>query len=184
METLQLLTHEQEIAKIWAARTMCLELMKQHGVDNYTFRFLSSHHTYGRCNYTRKQIGLSKKFIVSPHVTTEDIRNVCLHEIAHALEPTAGHGPAWVARAISIGCDGKKCSEIRTLKKNSHWYQCDKCQYQLERLKQISTYRLMFTVTHRNCGGHFRKIVNEETLQSLRMMDVPLKGYIDNEAKA
>ena len=39
----------------------------------------------------------------------KSVENTILHEIAHALTPGKGHGPVWRAKAIEIGCDGKRC---------------------------------------------------------------------------
>jgi hypothetical protein len=85
-------------------------LMNQHGLDGWGFKFNNRKACAGVCKYGLKMIELSKVYITSDKTTKEMIRNTILHEIAHALSGhKAGHGPVWKAKAIAIGCDGKRC---------------------------------------------------------------------------
>jgi hypothetical protein len=53
-------------------------------------------------------IGLSAP-VTRVHPESE-VRDTILHEIAHALAGArAGHGPAWVATALRIGCSAERC---------------------------------------------------------------------------
>lgn len=81
-----------------------------HGLEGWTLGF---DHARARCGITRystSRINLSKIFIGSATTTLSRVKNILLHEIAHALTPGAKHGPVWVQKALSIGCDGKRCS--------------------------------------------------------------------------
>jgi hypothetical protein len=90
-------------------QNLALSLMAEHGLTNWGFRFDTSRRRFGRCVYgSRQRITLSKHMVL---VNDEPaVRNVILHEIAHALLPyEVKHGPEWVAKARSIGCDGIEC---------------------------------------------------------------------------
>ena len=61
----------------------------------------------GLTNHTRHTISLSRNFITA--CSESDLRDVCLHEIAHALVgPNHGHGATWKAKALAIGCTGQR----------------------------------------------------------------------------
>jgi len=92
------------------AQTLAEDLMKQHGVENYSFSFMAirkKFSTSGRCNWKKKTIQLQPTFV---ELNTENIvRNTVLHEIAHALRPKHGHNKFWRSTAASIGCTGLRC---------------------------------------------------------------------------
>ncbi|MEM9915799.1 MAG: SprT-like domain-containing protein, partial [Planctomycetota bacterium] len=70
-----------------SAGQLALSLMQHHGLADagWTFRFNQRKRSLGLCNYTTQRIELS-----APFVTRNDepeVRDVILHEIAHALTP-------------------------------------------------------------------------------------------------
>lgn len=109
-----------------AAEKLSLDLMTLHGLvaDGWVFKFSRATNAVGQCFYSRKLISLSKDMaLISP---AEDIRQVMLHEIAHALtpvtkskaQPKSGkrpsnsyHGADWLAKAKSIGYTGGRCTD-------------------------------------------------------------------------
>lgn len=59
----------------------------------------------GLTNFETKTITLSENMIGT--VSDHELRNILLHEIAHALVgPLHGHDDVWRAKALEIGCDG------------------------------------------------------------------------------
>lgn len=91
------------------AEELAKYLMKLHGVSReWSFAFDRSKVRFGKCDYRRKQISLSRYLV---ELNGEDeVQDTMLHEIAHALLPRgAGHGPAWRSLALSIGCNGRRC---------------------------------------------------------------------------
>jgi len=91
------------------ARKLAQRLMREHGVPAmWTFQFDRSKVRFGKCNYGRKEISLSRHLV---ELNKEaEVQETILHEIAHALLPRgAGHGPKWRALAESIGCQAKRC---------------------------------------------------------------------------
>lgn len=90
------------------AQQLAKELMQQHNVSHYHFKFDNAVRRFGYCSYTKKTISLSKKIVILNDEAT--VRNVILHEIAHAmLGKGYGHSLTWVRTARSIGCDGIRC---------------------------------------------------------------------------
>lgn len=89
--------------------TLARTLMDRHGLYGWTFAFDNGVNRAGACHVTRRKITLSKRLMVG---WSEDaVRNVVLHEIAHALAPrgASAHGPEWRAIARRIGCTGNRC---------------------------------------------------------------------------
>lgn len=86
------------------------ELMNQHLGASWVFRLDHAKRRAGACNYTDKEITVSRYFL--KQATEEDLRQVLLHEIAHALAGHAsGHGPAWKQTARALGYTGKRTLE-------------------------------------------------------------------------
>lgn len=91
------------------------ELLRQHGLGDWSFSFDRARTRAGLCNYRAKQISLSRHYVLLSSM--EDARQVLLHEIAHALVGKQhGHGPVWRAKASSLGylhqkIDGRRLAE-------------------------------------------------------------------------
>lgn len=86
-------------------------LMTAHGLIDKGWRFEwdNAARRFGQCRYSTKTISMSRQLTIQR--SADAIRNTMLHEIAHALTPGSGHSTVWQAKAISIGCDGKRCSD-------------------------------------------------------------------------
>lgn len=80
----------------------------------------------GLCNYDKKIISISCYFVDDKHVTHDMIRNVVLHEIAHALTPGHKHDKVWKKKAIKIGCDGKVRGKFHNKPKYNYVVYCKK----------------------------------------------------------
>lgn len=67
--------------------------------------------TFGRCSYSTRTIEISGP--LSRAQDTEDgraqVHDTILHEIAHAMTPGAGHGPAWKRACVRIGAKPVRC---------------------------------------------------------------------------
>ena len=76
--------------------------------------------TFGRCNYREKLIEISN-FLASKN-STEVVKEVLLHEVAHILTPYCNHNETWKNKLIELGGTGKQyyCSEMvnEVMKKN------------------------------------------------------------------
>lgn len=90
--------------------SLCRELMTQHGLGpEWKVKSLNSKKKRGHCKSKAKVIGLSKHLLAND--SEESVRNTILHEIAHALTPGHHHDAVWKAKALSIGCNGKRCGD-------------------------------------------------------------------------
>ncbi len=91
------------------------QLMEQHGLfeTGWKFVFDNSKRRYGQCRHRSKQIGVSKHLSLLNDEAS--VRDVILHEIAHALVGIGhGHDTIWKAKAREIGCDGQRCYDSKT----------------------------------------------------------------------
>lgn len=84
------------------------ELLDEHNLYGWKAEIKDSRSWHGLCDYSKKTIYLS--LYLSLYGTGKQIRNTILHEIAHALTAGHCHDKVWKAKAIEIGCDGKRCN--------------------------------------------------------------------------
>lgn len=77
-------------------------LLAENGLDRWQVRWDGALRRAGSCRFAEKTITLSEKLL--PAYSAETVREVILHEVAHALAgPKAGHGPAWQRQALQLG---------------------------------------------------------------------------------
>jgi len=94
--------------QLHAIRTLARELMNDHGLHDWDFAFDRAVRRAGACHSTARKITLSSALMVN--WAEPEVRNVILHEVAHALAGhRAGHGPEWRRIARQIGCTGDRC---------------------------------------------------------------------------
>lgn len=90
-----------------------ITLFKEHNLDGWRFKFDNAIKRAGNCNFTYKTITISKHMVLAPNISMEQINNILLHEIAHAIVGHQhGHDDVWRSKAISIGCDGARCHTL------------------------------------------------------------------------
>jgi hypothetical protein len=101
---------------IATAERRAKRFMKKHNLiqSGWTFQYITSNRCFGICKYGSKEICLSKP--LTEINNWEKVKDTILHEIAHALTPRQNHNHVWVAKAIEIGCNGKRCygEEVKT----------------------------------------------------------------------
>lgn len=86
---------------VWANALIALHL----DPDVWSFGFDHAKRRAGLCNFTAKRITVSRYLAV--RYEDDDIHQVLLHEVAHALAgPDAGHGAAWKRVANELGYVG------------------------------------------------------------------------------
>jgi len=114
-------------------RNEAISLMREHGINDWTFKWNKKVGIFGFCDCTMKEISLSRP--MTEHETNGDrITNTILHEIAHALDCNdrgmTNHDGNWERIAKSIGCSGSECGNSGGLekKKFAKWVaQCKNC---------------------------------------------------------
>lgn len=84
------------------------------GLDEYGYTFVwdnRSRKRIGYCHYERKEIGLARKIIELNLQNSKIIREVVLHEIAHAINfelfDDTGHTESWRNVLLYLGGNGK-----------------------------------------------------------------------------
>ncbi|MGB7450191.1 MAG: SprT-like domain-containing protein [Ornithinimicrobium sp.] len=93
------------------ALTLGQHLLREHGLSDWTVVLDHARARFGVCRPDRRQIGLSRRLTVLS--SEAEVRNTLLHEIAHALVGADhGHDAVWRARALAIGCDGRRTDDI------------------------------------------------------------------------
>lgn len=129
-------------------QNMAQQLIKQYCPD-YGFRWHNKKRALGTCQYGPKKIALSLHFVEK--ATESEVKEVILHEIAHALTPGAGHGPTWKRTAQKLGATPKATTNTGHLH-NDYKYTlyCPRCgiiggYYRRPRFQKA---------THRKCGEY------------------------------
>lgn len=85
------------------AKKLNLELLIDHHLHQWSFKFDFAKRRFGCCDEYTKTVSLSKHLVLinDPEV----VKNVILHEIAHALVGNRhGHNQIWQNKAREIGC--------------------------------------------------------------------------------
>jgi SprT-like family len=89
------------------AHTLARQLMDQHGLDRWSLVFGQAQTYFGICDKRQKRITISAPLTLQNDI--DEVRDVVLHEIAHALTTDRGHGRLWEAKARMVGCRPERC---------------------------------------------------------------------------
>jgi predicted SprT family Zn-dependent metalloprotease len=119
------------------AERLAIELMRQHGLTDWSFAFNRAKRLLGVCKYPEKRIELATFYVANNGAET--VRETILHEIAHALAGhAAGHGPVWQAVAIQIGAKPERCDTTPNLVTHPGLWQatCSACGHTYHRHKR------------------------------------------------
>lgn len=88
--------------------------------ETWSFRFDRATTRLGQCDHRAKAISVSR--YLSQKATPEDVTQVLLHEIAHALAgPRSAHGPTWQRVAASIGYRGGRTHTVEPAHERAKW---------------------------------------------------------------
>ncbi|MBO1902338.1 SprT-like domain-containing protein [Leucobacter weissii] len=91
--------------RIWAEALIRLHLDPRFGAGAWSFDFDRARRRAGLCNYTERRITVSRH--LAARFDDDEIHQVLLHEVAHALAGSAaGHGRDWKRIAAEIGYAG------------------------------------------------------------------------------
>jgi predicted SprT family Zn-dependent metalloprotease len=104
-------TGQQREKRMETILELALELIREHRMKNWSFKFDHSTRRAGCCNYHDKLISIS--FDLARNASNEDVRDTILHEIAHALVgENHNHDAVWTAKAREIGCTGERTHRL------------------------------------------------------------------------
>ena len=126
------------------ATGLAYSLMNQHGLlsNGWMLKLDSAVKRFGQCSYRRKTISLSEPLILLNDV--QAVRDVILHEIAHALTPGAHHGYTWRRKCIEIGAKPERCySYINTNTPQLPYFAtCGACGREHQRVRRVEPHSI------------------------------------------
>ena len=109
------------------AQQLALDLMDEHRLDDWAFRWGRGKRTLGSCNYTTKTITLSIYYVEMNDAA--HVRDTILHEIAHALAGReSGHGSKWKEVCRAIGADPTRVDHTAKLPDAPYEIVCTMCE--------------------------------------------------------
>lgn len=98
---------DSEYVELWVSNYAEL-MMAAYGLmdDGWTIKFLDENRqNAGQVFHTPKLITFTREFIFDTRF--ENLKELVLHEIAHALCPTGDHNQEWYDKLMEIGGCGK-----------------------------------------------------------------------------
>lgn len=105
--------------------TQAESLLSEHGLSNWSFQFDDASRRAGCCDYDTNVISLASQFALA--ATPAEVRDIILHEIAHALVgPRHNHDSVWKATARSIGCTADRCHSV-SFAPSKYIVSCPRC---------------------------------------------------------
>lgn len=137
------------------AKDMAHDLMHQHGLEHWYFKFDGAKKRFGVCNYRTKTISLSR--ILTEMNDVKHVKDTILHEIAHALVgPIAGHGPVWKMKAKEIGASPTRCAHDDVkVPEAKYIMECKTCKKQISFYKRPKNKRACKQCCDKYAGGMF-----------------------------
>ena len=128
------------------ARRLANDLIAQHQLSGWSFRFDHARQRCGSCDYANAQISLSRHF--AQLNSKDEVYNTLLHEIAHAMAgPRVGHGPKWQSIAKQIGARAEATNGQAEMPKPKWSLACNRCK------KTVALrHRRMLDLNHTRCG--------------------------------
>ena len=130
------------------AHYLALCLMAQHHLSPaWKLGFAQTQRLAGRCWLDRKVIDISEQFIRANDAA--GVREIVLHEIAHALTKRRQHDRVWREVAKSIGCTGARQPDMLAQPRGRWRFECGKCGTMVERYRRLVDRRM----SCRKCGG-------------------------------
>lgn len=113
------------MATITETEALARTLINTHNLLGWRFVWDNARSRGGQCCYSARTISLSRALV--PLWTEDQVRNVLLHEIAHALVgPGHGHDGVWMYKCLSIGGDGNRTHNNPTQARKWEAH-CDTC---------------------------------------------------------
>jgi len=96
------------------AYNLARNLMNEHGLREWSFKFDRAKRRAGCCKHSRKTITLSPHYVERNDY--EEVKDTILHEIAHALVGHKHHHNwVWRAKAREIGAKPQRCTQANEI---------------------------------------------------------------------
>ena len=112
------------------AKALVEQALTEHELLHYRFRFDNATRRFGYCAVRKELISLSRKLTLLN--SEEVVKDVILHEVAHALDyrrnGNIGHNKSWKDICVEIGCRPVRCySESVIRPKAKYLKTCPNC---------------------------------------------------------
>ena len=118
------------------AEKLARQLMAEHGLSDWRFRWTHGHQILGSCCNYKRTIRLSRVFVTN--ASAAEVTDTILHEIAHALTNGHGHDEAWKQKCRDLGCRPEECKNITM---PTRWRAiCPSCNRTFGRNRRNDTY--------------------------------------------
>lgn len=102
--------------RVWANALIRMHL----DPELWSFEFDNAKRRAGLCNFTDHKITVSR--YLSEKFDDDEIHQVLLHEVAHALAgPDAAHGPVWKRTAAELGYVGGRTHDGEIAHERAPW---------------------------------------------------------------
>ncbi|MFV0434506.1 MAG: SprT-like domain-containing protein [Leucobacter sp.] len=106
--------------RVWADALIRMHLEPRFGAGSWSFGFDRAKRRAGLCNFDERRITVSR--YLAEKFEDDDIHQVLLHEIAHALAgPKVGHGREWKRIAAEIGYVGGRTHDGEIAHESAPW---------------------------------------------------------------
>jgi len=100
--------------------TMATSLLRAHGLGTWHVGWDNARRRAGMCRYHTRTISLSRPLMAL--YDADQVREVLLHEIAHALVgPEHHHDAVWRAKARELGGTGRRALPAETPRPPAPW---------------------------------------------------------------
>lgn len=111
---------DPERVRVWAEALIRVHLDPIFGEGSWSFGFDRAKRRAGLCNYTDRRITVS--WYLSARFEDDEIHQVLLHEVAHALAGAdAGHGASWRSIARELGYVGGRTHDGQIAAELAPW---------------------------------------------------------------
>jgi len=95
-------------------------LVRRHLGKDWSFAMDHARTRLGCCHYEEKKITCSAYLVA--YLADDEVEQVILHEIAHALVGhAAGHGKKWVRQAQALGYTGGRTIDVPEARLSARW---------------------------------------------------------------
>lgn len=132
------------------------QMLRQHGLTGWRFEFDRAKRRGGQCRHSDRVISMSRHLV--PLWSDEQVREILLHELAHAIVgPGKGHGPVWAAKMRELGAKPSRCHSNETVP-GRYVAICDSCNREVYRAHRRSRAMMEGRHLHSVCRNRVRWI--------------------------
>lgn len=145
-------------------QTIAETLLEAHGLAQQGWRFVfdNAKTRGGQCRHHDQVISMSRNLVT---LWTEDqVREVMIHEIAHALVgPGQGHGRVWAAKMRELGAVPSSTHNFETVRGRYAAY-CDSCDRVVHHAHRLTSAMRAGRHLHSTCRTPVRWVDTELAL--------------------